>query len=88
MTKFVDGRGVAGVVGTEIPIWQSLTWEMTRLFIEPFITGRLTAGQALFAAQRYLLCGKRNPLGLAYTPYAPSHLAIDINNDGQCQILP
>ena len=68
----VDDRGAAGLLGTEISVWEQLATEFAEHFIRAFLSGR-TAGAALLEARRILLA-QRNPLGLAYTLYANSDL--------------
>ncbi|MBD0321489.1 MAG: CHAT domain-containing protein [Gemmatimonadetes bacterium] len=68
----VDDRGAAGLLGTEISVWEQLAGEFAEHFLRAFISGR-TAGAALVEARRRLLA-QRNPLGLAYTLYANSDL--------------
>ena len=68
----VDDRGAAGLLGTEISVWEQLAGEFAEHFLRAFITGK-PAGAALVEARRRLLA-QRNPLGLAYTLYANSDL--------------
>jgi hypothetical protein len=79
--KFVRDRGAAGVIGTEIPVWEQLASEFARCFLENFLKGS-SAGNALLRARRELLA-KNNPLGLVYMLYGPAHLTIA--KDGKCQ---
>jgi hypothetical protein len=79
--KFVRDRRAAGVIGTEIPVWEQLASEFARCFLENFLKG-ISAGKALLRARRELLA-KNNPLGLVYTLYGPAHLKIA--KDGKCQ---
>lgn len=75
ITVLVHDRGAAGLVGTEIPVWESLAGEIARRFLAAFIGG-MSAGDALLAA-RLALLDKYNPLGLAYTLYASPHLRME-----------
>jgi hypothetical protein len=68
----VDDRGAAGLLGTEISVWEQLAGEFAEHFLRAFISGE-KAGAALVQARRRLLA-QRNPLGLAYTLYANSDL--------------
>jgi hypothetical protein len=72
--KFVRDRKAAGVVGTEIPVWEQLASEFARRFLLKFLGGS-TAGMSLLSARRELL-SQNNPLGLAYTLYGPAHLKL------------
>lgn len=73
VTLFV-GRGAAGVVGTEIDVWEPLAGEFALLFFREFLQG-VPAGEALRRA-RIALLAQNNPLGLVYTLYASAHLSI------------
>jgi hypothetical protein len=72
--KLVQDRGAAGVLGTEIPVWEPLATEFARLFLAEFLNNQ-TAGQALLKARRTLLA-KNNPLGVIYTLYAAACLRL------------
>ena len=72
--KLVQDRGAAGVVGTEIPVWEALASEFAKLFVEAFLKGT-GAGEALLQARRALLA-QGNPLGLVYTLYAAAELSL------------
>jgi hypothetical protein len=82
ITKLVEGRGAAGVIGTEISVWEELAGEMALRFFREFLSGS-TAGEALLSARRALLA-KYNPLGLIYTLYAAANLRLDLDGDGRC----
>jgi hypothetical protein len=82
ITKLVEGRGAAGVIGTEISVWEQLASEMALRFFRAFLSGS-TAGKALLTARRALLA-QFNPLGLIYTLYAPANLMLDLDGDGKC----
>jgi CHAT domain-containing protein len=74
--RFVRDRGAAGVLGTEIPVWEQLATAVARDFLRRFLAGE-GAGPALLAVRRQLLA-ERNPLGLLYTLYAPAELALQL----------
>lgn len=80
--KLVEDRWAAGVIGTEISVWEPLADEMALLFLEKFLTG-MAAGEALLFARRALLA-QYNPLGLIYTLYAAANLRLDLDRDGKC----
>lgn len=83
LKALVDGRGASGVLGTEVPVAESLAGEVASSFFRHFVSGE-SAGDALLEVRRELL-GKKNPLGLVYTLFAPAALAIDVNGDGKCE---
>jgi hypothetical protein len=64
----------AGVVGTEIPVFEMLAGEVARQFLARFLDGE-TAGKALLDIRRKLLA-RGNPLGFIYTLYAVAELRI------------
>ena len=66
----------AGVLGTEVPIPELLAGEAGRLFLDAFLGGA-SAGDALLGLRRNLIA-RGNPMGLAYTLYAVSELAIAV----------
>jgi hypothetical protein len=72
--KLVQDRGAAGVIGTEIPVWEALASEFAKLFLGAFLKGT-GAGEALLQARRALL-SQSNPLGLVYTLYAAAELSL------------
>ena len=64
----------AGVLGTEMPVFELLAGKVAIDFLGRFLNGE-PAGPALLAVRRALMAGG-NPLGLAYTLYAVSELKI------------
>jgi hypothetical protein len=72
--KLVEDRDAAGVIGTEVPVWEQLAMEVARRFLEAFLAGD-AAGDALLIARRALLA-QLNPLGLVYTLYASADLRL------------
>lgn len=80
---FVRDRRAAGVIGTEISVWEQVATEIATRFLGGFLTGK-PAGEALLEARRGLLVEKNNPLGLCYTLYASADLALDLDGDGNC----
>jgi CHAT domain len=82
IVKLTEDRGAAGVIGTEISVWEPLASEMALTFLREFLTGK-SAGEALLIARRALLA-KYNPLGLVYTLYATANLSLDLDGDGKC----
>lgn len=74
LLALVRDRRAAGVLGTEVDVWEQLAGEMARLFLGKFMAG-MKAGDALLAARRALLA-RGNPLGLVYTLYASADLQL------------
>ena len=72
--KLVGDLGAAGMIGTEITVWEELATGVAEDFLERFLA-RNSAGEALLAVRRTLLANN-NPLGLVYTLYAPAHLKL------------
>jgi hypothetical protein len=70
----VSSCGAAGAVGTEIPVFEQLAATFAKSFLKRFLDGD-AAGKALLDARLEFLA-QNNPLGLAYTLYAFSSLAI------------
>ena len=64
----------AGVLGTEIPVFELLASEVARQFLTRFLDGE-SAGKALLDIRLDLLA-RGNPMGLAYTLYAVAELKI------------
>jgi CHAT domain len=72
--NLVRDCAAAGVLGTEIPVFEVLAGEVARQFLTRFLDDR-PAGEALLDVRRDLIA-RGNPLGLAYTLYAVSELGI------------
>jgi hypothetical protein len=72
--KFVHDCKAAGVIGTEVPVFEPLASEFAELFLATFLAGQ-PAGEALLGVRRELL-RQYNPLGLIYTLYASADLHI------------
>lgn len=64
--KFAE-RGAAGVIGTEVSVWEHLAKEAAETFFTRFLNSE-QVGEILLALRRQLL-HKYNPLGLIYTNY-------------------
>ena len=71
---FVRDRGASGVIGTEIPVHETLAGVVGFEFLDRFLAG-VEAGEALREVRRELL-RQKNPMGLAYTLYAYSELKL------------
>lgn len=72
--KRFAGCGAAGVIGTEIRVWEPLAKEIARHFFNQFLSG-VSVGESLRYARHQLL-KKRNPLGLVYTAYCSADLRL------------
>lgn len=72
--------GASGAIGTEIPVYEDLAAEFASLFLRRFLAGKGTAGNGTagiaMLESRLEMLGRLNPLGLAYTLYGFSNLAI------------
>jgi hypothetical protein len=72
--KFAE-HGAAGVIGTEVSVWEPLAVEVANFFFEEFLKGR-PVGEILLEL-RHMLLQKHNPLGLIYTNYCSVDLMIE-----------
>jgi hypothetical protein len=72
ISRFVEDHGAAGVIGTEISVWEELAGEVAHEFFTRLLQGE-NAGQAMLHTRRRLL-RKRNPLGLVYTLFCDADL--------------
>ena len=73
-TGFVEDAHAAGVIGTEITIFESLAKEFAEAFVPEFAKGT-AVGEAVRLA-RLALLRQGNPLGLVYIPYALATLRL------------
>ncbi len=71
---FVVDALAAGLIGTEITIYEELASDFAEAFFARFLAGQ-TAGEALRAA-RLVLLQQGNPLGLVYTPFVQAGLRL------------
>lgn len=69
------GAGGAGVIGTEITVFESLARSFSEECLRIFLTTGLSIGEAIRIARLGLL-KKGNPLGLVYTPFVLPSLHI------------
>ena len=72
--RFFMGREAAGVIGTEVDVWEPLASEFAETFLEAFLAGE-SAGDVMRSTRETLLA-KFNPLGLVYTLYAAAGLTL------------
>lgn len=70
--KLVDDRGAAGLIVTEVPVWEQLAGDVARRLFGMLLNGE-RAGPAMLAVRRQLLA-QNNPLALVYTLYAAADL--------------
>lgn len=68
VSAFVGISHAAGVIGTEITIFEETAVTFAETFFKLFLEENLTVGEAVRAA-RLAMLQKRNPLGLVYVPY-------------------
>jgi len=65
-------RGAAGIVGTDVPVWEPLAYEVGRFLMEGLLQG-FTIGDLILLMRRDLLA-RHNPLGLVYVVYGSADL--------------
>jgi hypothetical protein len=71
---FIGTYGAAGVIGTEVAVWEQLAVEFGEEFGRAFLSGEAAAETVLSIRRRLL--EKNNPLGLAYTLYGLIDLSL------------
>jgi hypothetical protein len=79
---FVDALrllGASGVIGTEVEVHTGLARTFGRLMLGHFLSGS-SLGEAVLQVRRHLL-RQLNPLGLAYTYFAPATLHLHPRHD-------
>jgi hypothetical protein len=76
VTAFVEDCAAAGVIGTEITIFEPLAVRFAEECLRYFFVDKLPIGEAVRRA-RLMLLSESNPLGLVYIPFVHSglHLA-------------
>ena len=67
VTSFVENANAAGVIGTEITIFEPLACEFAEHSLKWFLDGE-PIGECVRRA-RVALLAKHNPLGLVYIPF-------------------
>lgn len=78
VSAFVETSEAAGVIGTEITIFEPLATAFAEAFFERFLNGE-SVGKAIRDSRLALLQGG-NPLGLVYVPYVISSLQLAKRN--------
>lgn len=68
VSAFIEHAGALGVIGTEITVFEPMAGPFGLAFLDRFICGRATVGEAIRSARLATLKGG-NPLGLAYVPF-------------------
>ena len=69
VSGFVETSGAAGVIGTEITIFEPIATQFAEECLRRFLFEGQTLGEAVRGARLHML-KKGNPLGLVYIPYA------------------
>ena len=69
VSGFIETSGAAGVIGTEITIFEPLAVQFAEECLRRFLFENQTLGEAVRGARLHLL-KQGNPLGLVYIPYA------------------
>ena len=76
VTGFVETAHAAGVIGTEITVFEQLASAFAEHFMRSFVQQRRPLGESVRSARLELL-RQRNPLGLAYVPFALASLRLE-----------
>jgi hypothetical protein len=75
-SSFIETANAAGVIGTDITIYESLATEFAQKCLDEFVTRGTSIGEAVRAA-RLALLQNRNPLGLVYQPFVQAGLVLN-----------
>ncbi|MCA9933525.1 MAG: CHAT domain-containing protein [Ardenticatenaceae bacterium] len=75
VSTFVGISHAAGVIGTEITIFEEIATTFAETFFQLFLNKRQTVGEAVRGA-RLAMLQDWNPLGLVYIPYVPPGLKL------------
>ena len=76
VSGFVETAGASGVIGTEITVFEPLATAFAERFMEAFLRGGHSVGEAVRRARLSLLQKSLNPLGLVYVPFAVASLKL------------
>jgi hypothetical protein len=74
--SLVETHNAAGVIGTEITVFEPLASQFAEEFFDRFLVNKQPLGQAVRGA-RLALLKKGNPLGLVYVPFALAALKLE-----------
>ncbi|QRK11347.1 hypothetical protein JQX13_15480 [Archangium violaceum] len=77
VSGFVERAGAAGVIGTEVTIFEPLAVAFGSRFLDAFLRRKLPLGAAIREARLGILQHDFNPLGLVYLPFALSALHLE-----------
>ena len=69
VSGFVGTARAAGVIGTEVTVFESMAVAFAERFARLFVNEDKTAGEAVRLARLHILKSALNPLGLVYLPY-------------------
>jgi hypothetical protein len=75
VSGFVQDSGAAGVLGTDITIFEELAVDFGKTCLEHFLSGHTSIGEAV-RLTRLALLKKGNPLGLVYVPFVLGGLTL------------
>lgn len=76
VSALVETHNAAGVIGTEITIFEPLATAFAEEFFDRFLVKKRPLGEAMRGA-RLALLKKGNPLGLVYVPFALAGLKLE-----------
>lgn len=75
VSAFIQTSHAAGVIGTEITIFESIAVTFAEAFFDRFLLKKESVGESVRGARLEML-RKGNPLGLVYVPYAMPSLKL------------
>lgn len=76
VSAFIQTAHAAGVIGTEITIFESIATQFSEAFFRRFLLEKQPVGEAIRDARLEMLQAS-NPLGLVYVPYAMPGLRLN-----------
>lgn len=76
VSAFIQTAHAAGVIGTEITIFESIATQFSEAFFDRFLKQNQTVGTAVRGSRLDML-QKMNPLGLVYVPYTMPGLKLN-----------
>ena len=75
VTEFIRESAAAGVIGTEITLFEPIAVTFGEECLQRFLVERQTIGESVRGARLQML-HERNPLGLVYIPYVMANLKL------------